>query len=200
MAFHKYFFGPISWQSVLVTIQTLLCFALWWWAIIPAIGLTNNSGGTDPDTIKWVTLILAALAFFFWIIIFIFGWRRKRPTFWTWHAIWFAWVWILLAIITILAFIVEDKFTGVFNGSDNPVMPSPYSAIAMQRFIEWKVILIFIVLITSFIFVSAFEIWRELWLTLEIIYDPDLPLLISGNAANRSKRTTSKRGQKYTGF
>ncbi len=198
MVLPRYFFGIPSWQSVLVTIQTLLCFGLWWWAIIPAIGLSNNSGGTDPDTIKWVTLGLTVLAFFFWLIIGFVGWRRKRVTFWTWHVIWFTWVWILLGIITILAFIVEDKFTGVFNGGDNPFIPSPPTAITMQRFIEWKVILIFIVLITSLIFVSAFEIWRELWLTMEIIFDPLLPL-IGDNAANRSKRVSSKR-PKYNGL
>ncbi len=178
-----------------IFVIALASFVLWIFSLVAATGIEKtNKGYTDPFAISIFAVVIAVLSLVIWIPTLAWGaYRRTGSMKVTWQSLWFFWILLLLFIVAIFGFILERRFEdsgGIFDGSDNPIVPSPYDANQMQRYIEWKALLISIIIITSIIIYSVFDLWQD--------YDMYYAEKTQGgvvNAAIRSK-TPNKRTNK----
>ena len=189
-----------------IFVIALASFVLWIFSLVAATGIEKtNKGYTDPFAISIFAVVIAVLSLVIWIPTLAWGaYRRTGSMRVTWQSVWFFWILLLLFIVAIFGFILERRFGdggGIFGAgcpdddpmvkcSNNPIVPSPYDANQMQRYIEWKALLISIIIITSIIIYSVFDLWQD--------YDMYYAEKTQGgvvNAAIRSK-TPNKRTNK----
>ncbi len=206
------FSHPVAYVRVMggfVGFTVVVSFILWWFTFLAAIGIIGNTGVAEPNAISAFTIGIGAFAFILWIAAMAAG-RAKRKDIgikYTWHPIWFFWIFLLYTILGIFGFILEAKFdttafpSGIFvdddaNPTDDPFIPNPYNANQMKRFLEWKAFLIILVIVTTITFYSLFDIWQVYRQALLITYEGKSAVALG--AANRSK--SNKRSSNHSLF
>ncbi len=160
----------IRFLDILAFILVIYNLVVWWFAFLPAVGETENSGSTDPTVIKWLVLTSAVLAVLFGIIALFWGfWRGMQAdgnfiTRTTWHTLYFLLMnTFILVVLTVWAFLWDDRFSALF-GDGSPVIPAsadPSFEIKMRAYIEWKVILILIVTSILVLIYFAIDAWKD---------------------------------------
>lgn len=194
----------IRFLDILAFILVIYNLVVWWFAFLPAVGETENSGSTDPTVIKWLVLTSAVLAVLFGIIALFWGfWRGMQAndyliTRTTWHTLYFLLMnTFILVVLTVWAFLWDDRFSALF-GDGSPVIPAsadPSFEIKMRAYIEWKVILILIVTSILVLIYFAIDAWKDIVMGVNAV-----GRLTSNVASRSSSRNVQQKRQKRENF
>lgn len=154
--------GWLWWALLILKIIALLI--LWWFVFLPVVGQIPNSGIADPTTIKWFLLVLAIVCVLFLIVALFFGsilsTNRLRINSSAWS---FGFATIILAILTIWGFILDDKINAEFTPDGVPVLPNAYNMAKVKLYYEWFGFLILSTVFVLVIIVAAVAGLGMMW-------------------------------------
>ncbi len=159
--------------DVLLVLFLLYDLTVWGFAIFPLTGIGSepvDSGATDPTVLKWLILVLAAVALLFLPIHLFLGYYKINKSWrWTYHFVYYLLALLLTGFATALAFLWDDRFgddtSGVFSSTGGAPFVPPSASVdfqaQMQGFVEWKGNLVLIAIVTTALAVLVFDIWMD---------------------------------------
>ena len=153
----------VWWGWIGVLIHGAYTMVLWWFAFLSAVQQSGNTTYADPTVLQWL-LIAGAIAsvVLLTVIAFagiIFVSNKTRQSQLVWH---FLHATFLYVILSVWAALWENRHSDKFPGG-SPVIPDsgdPAFVANSKAFIEWKVLLIFMVGFLLFILYSIVEGYR----------------------------------------
>ena len=151
------------WIWILFGLKIIGLLILWWFAWLPAIGQIPHSGIADPTVIKiFLTVVAPLCAVLLFLSYFgnaLFSTSRVRM-----NSVMmpFGIATVLLVILTIWAWILDDEIQAVFIDGI-PLIPAGYDATELKLYLEWTVFLIVTVVFLTIIIVAAIGGLASTW-------------------------------------